>query len=289
MRKKVLKIIEDDDESDKQGNQDLITNKNNLINKKEKQINYNSSLIQYTEKNIDKAISENNQKLTKNNNKENASSETRLKYLYPSKTINLPEMNESYINSLNHTDSNYSQNNFFYNNSNNVKNFNYNPDKLTNIIIQKKILSDYPITYEEVKSKMKAHYNRKIIQRQKMQSSYYESKNNDYDVVESEIMGLRKNEQLNNFNINNNVLEEKIKKKLSSNVSKSAVVEHIDNNSNHYLNNQNLKKANEHFGFNPNNIIINSNNNYNNINLNIINKDRGNEIDKNMIPKSKHI
>jgi len=273
VKKKVLKIIEDDDESDKKNNQDPLSKKNS-INKKYKE-NNNSACIEYTRKNIDKAFNENNIKVSKFLNADNATSEGKYRNLYPNK---INEMNDSHVNSVHPTSSYYSQNNNF-----NKIGLNYGGEKITNVIIPKKVLSDYPITYEEVKAKMKAYYNRKLIQRQRIHSGNYENKPNES--VHREATSLSKNDQVNNYRKKSEVYEEKIKKKLGSNNSKNSVNEQFDN-SNNMFNNPGLKKANEHFSFNPNNIIINSNNNYNNINLNIINKDRNNEADKNMIPKS---
>jgi len=282
VKKKVRKIIEDD-ESDKNENQDPY-NKKSLSNKNLKEKN-NSSNTEYNQKNIDGAYCENNTRTNKNQNLDNNLSEIKYRDFFPNKTGNLNEINESYMNSVHITSSFYSNNNNYQKSKNN----NFSEEKLLNVIIPKKILHDYPITYEEVKAKIKAYYSRKLLQKQRIQScsSNHDNKPNEFGNIQRDPLSVKKNnDQVNSYNINSHSFEEKIKKKLGNNVAKNPVVEHFNNNCN-IFNNTGLKKPNEHFGaFNPNSIIINSNNNYNNINLNIINKNRTNEADKNLIPKS---
>lgn len=280
MKKKVSKIIEDDDESEKHENQDP-NSKKSLINKNAKEKN-TSAPVEYSKKNLDRAISDNNMRTNKDSNFNNDSSELKFRDFYPNKTVNLNHVNDSFMNSVHLSGSNYS------NNNNYQKSYNYGGEKTTNIIIPKKVLSEFPITYEEVRAKMKEYYNKKLLQRRIQSANFDNNKPNENESFTRDAISLKKNEQVNSCNINSQAFEEKIKKKLGNNVAKNPVVEHFNNTTGgNIFNNSGLKKANEHFGaFNPNNIIINSNNNYNNINLNIINKDRNNDADKNLIPKS---
>jgi len=282
VKKRVSKIIEDDDDSEKQHEIKDPSMKKSSTNKNQKE-KYNCAVVEYSRKIIDRKNSDNIIKIYKNSNLENANSDIKNKDIYPNKSLNMNETNESYMNSAHHISSNYS-------NNNQHKTNNFTSDRITNIIIPKRVLSEFPTTYEEVKAKMNGYCSKKILEKQRIQSATHDNKPNEYENINRDTLAVKKNEQVNNYNINTHVFDEKIKRKLSNNIVKNPVVEQFNNNNNNFFNNSGMKKANEHFGaFNPNNIIINSNNNYNNINLNIINKDRSNEADKNLIPKSNNI
>lgn len=290
MKKKGTKVIQDeDDDSVKLEKQNLLKNKASLLKNKEENhsnisINNNNELI----KKIPSRISSDNPPkiISKGSNYENnyIPTELKLKGLNPSKNIS-SDLSDLNLNSAQNSTSNYSQ----INNNPYSKNLNYNSEKNSNIIIQKKILYEYPITYEEVISKIKAYCNKKTLFGQRIQNSnvpILENKQNVYGNINKDCGNFKKNDQMN-LNINNNHnFEENIKKKINGNNVKNSI-EHFNTNNNTIFNNSNMKKSNENFtGFNPSNIIINSNNNYNNINLNIINKERINEAEKNIILKS---